>query len=143
MGSCAPHPFRESNTMHVKMKDKVVVIVGKDKGQTGEVIAIDHAKGRVKVSRRNMMIKHKKPNPLTGEEGNRLEIENWLNASNVALFSEELGGAERVSSRYLGKDGEQFETKPAAKKSFGSDDAPAVIQKVRVGKKTGFIYDGK
>ena len=90
--------------MHVKMKDKVVVTTGKDKGQTGEVIAIDHAKGRIKVARRNMIIKHKRPNPLTGEEGNRLEIEGWINASNVALYNEELKGGERTSSFYVGKE---------------------------------------
>ncbi len=126
--------------MHVKMKDKVVVTTGKDKGQTGEVIAIDHAKGRIKVARRNMIIKHKRPNPLTGEEGNRLEIEGWINASNVALYNEELTGGERTSSFYVGKEGEHFSSKSAAKKSFG-DDAPAVIKKIRVGKKSGFVYD--
>tara|TARA_B100000686_G_C16150772_1_gene646698 strand:- start:180 stop:569 length:390 start_codon:yes stop_codon:yes gene_type:complete len=126
--------------MHVKMKDKVVLLSGKDKGTTGEVIAIDHAKNRVKVARRNMIVKHKKPNPLTGEEGNRLEIEGWLHASNVALYNEELKGGERVNNRYVGKGGDFFSSKVEAKKSFG-DDAPGVIKKVRVGKKSNHVYD--
>ena len=133
-------PLEERYTMHVKMKDKVVVNTGKDRGQTGEVIAIDHTKGRVKVARRNMIVKHKRPNPLTGEEGNRLEIEGWINASNVSLYNEELKKGERTSSFYVGKDGEHHSSKAEAKKSFG-DDVPSVIKKIRVGKKSGFVYD--
>ena len=126
--------------MHVRMNDKVVLLNGKDRGLTGEVIAIDRAKGRVKVSRRNMIVKHKKPNPLLGESGARIDRENWIDASNVALYNDELGGPERASSRYVGKDNEHFTTKAEAKKSFGKD-APGVIQKVRVGKKSGHVYD--
>lgn len=128
--------------MHVKMNDKVVLLSGKDKGLTGDVIEIDHGKGRVKVSRRNMIVKHKRPNPLTGEQGNRLEIEGWIDSSNVALYNEELDAPhyERTSNRYLGKDGELYADKNEARKSFG-DDVPAVIQKVRVGKKSKKLYD--
>lgn len=126
--------------MHVKMNDKVVLLSGKDKGTTGEVIAIDHAKGRIKVARRNMIVKHKKPNPITGEDGNRLEIEGWLDASNVALYNEELGRGERTTSKYVGADGEHFSSKPDAKKSFG-EAVPSVIKKVRVGKKSNHVYD--
>ncbi len=125
--------------MHVKMKDTVVLLSGKDKGTTGEIIAIDHAKNRVKVARRNIIVKHKKPNPITGEAGNRLEVEGWLDSSNVALYNEELGKGERTSNRYVGKDGELFASKPAAKASFG-DAAPATIKKVRVGKKSNHVY---
>lgn len=125
--------------MHVKMNDKVKLLAGKDKGLTGEIIAIDHARGRVKVARRNMIVKHKRPNPLTGEAGNRVEQEGWLDASNVALFHDE-HGVERTWNRYVGANGEFFANKAAARASFG-DAAPAVIQKVRVGKKSGHAYD--
>ena len=128
--------------MHVKLKDTVVLLSGKDAGAKGEVIALDRAKGRVKVERRNMMTKHQKPNPVTGAEGSRVKRENWIDASNVALFNEKLGHGERTSNRYVGKDGELFSSKPQAKASFG-DAAPAVIQKVRVGKKSQHVYDAK
>ncbi|MEM1347504.1 MAG: 50S ribosomal protein L24 [Myxococcota bacterium] len=127
--------------MHVKMNDKVILLSGKDRGETGKVIAIDHRKGRVKVERRNIMVKHKRPNPLLGEDGARLEVENWLDASNVALYSEELDGPERVSRRYVGKGGAFFVSKALATESFEGEGAPGVIQKVRVGKKTGHVYD--
>ncbi len=126
--------------MHVKMNDTVVLLTGKDKALTGKVIAIDHSKGRVKVERRNMIVKHRKPNPLTGESGSRVDLENWINASNVALYNEELGRGERVSKKYVGANGDHHSSKHSAVASFG-DDAPAVIQKIRVGKKSGHVYD--
>lgn len=126
--------------MHVKMEDKVIILTGKDNGQRGEIIAIDRRKNRVKVSRRNMIVKHKKPNMLTGEEGARIEKENWLHASNVALYSEKADGPVRTSKRFVGQGGELFESKAAALASFG-DAAPARIQKVRFAKKTGEVFD--
>lgn len=126
--------------MHVKMNDHVEVLTGKDRGMRGNVIAIDRKRGRVKVERRNMITKHVRPNPLTGEEGTRKQVEGWLDASNVALYNEEQDETERVWNRYVGKDGEFYPSKHAARASF-EGDAPQVIQKVRVGKKSGHVYD--
>ena len=126
--------------MHVKMEDKVYILTGKDKGMTGEIIAIDRDKNRVKVSRRNMVIKHKKPNQMLGQEGARVEQENWLNASNVALFSEQAGGPVRISKKFVGKGGELHAAKQDAVASFG-DNQPYRIQKVRVAKSTGELFD--
>ena len=64
--------------MHVKKGDQVVVTAGKDADSKGEVIVVDTDKNRVKVQRRNMVVKHQKPNPLTGAEGARIEIEGWI-----------------------------------------------------------------
>lgn len=125
--------------MHVKMDDKVMILAGRDCEMTGDIIAIDRKNGRVKVSRRKMIVKHKKPSQMTQEEGARVEQEAWIDASNVSLFHEE-HGAERTGVRYLGKGDAQFATKVEARASFG-DDLPSVIQKVRVGKKSGYVYD--
>ena len=126
--------------MHIKFGDKVVVTTGKDAGERGEVITIDRDKNRVKVSRRNMMVKHRKPNPLTGDEGARIEVEAWIHASNVALFSEKADGPVRTHARFVGKGGDLFATKVEAKTSFGKD-VPAAIQKVRFATKTGETFD--
>ncbi len=126
--------------MHVKKNDKVVVLSGKDAGMNGEVIAIDRAKNRVKVQRRNMITKHRRPNPLTGAEGARIEIEGWIHASNVALYSEELDGPTRTRKRWVGKGGELFDDAESARGSFGKD-APARLKKVRVSTKTGEVFD--
>lgn len=126
--------------MHVKMNDKVILLTGKDRGQTGKVIAIDHDRGRVKVERRNMIVKHQRPNPLLGRDGARIDRENWLDASNVQIYSEELGRGVRTSARFVGKDSELFGTAAEALASFG-EEAPARVQKVRFCAKTGEVFD--
>ncbi|MFP4597301.1 MAG: 50S ribosomal protein L24 [Persicimonas sp.] len=126
--------------MHVKKGDNVIVLSGKDRGFRGEILAVDPDKGRVKVARRNMVTKHRAPNPLTGEAGARVEVEGWIHASNVALYSEERDGPVRTGRKFVGKGGELHDSKQDAAASFG-DDAPARIQKVRVGKQTGEVFD--
>lgn len=125
--------------MHVKKGDQVVVTTGKDAGLKGEVIAVDRAKNRVKVARRNMIKKHRKPNPLTGAEGARVEIEGWIHASNVALYSEELDGPTRTRKKFVGKGGDLHDDHAAALDSFGGEEAK--IRKVRVSTRTGEVFD--
>lgn len=36
------------NSLHVKKGDRVKVIAGKDKGKTGEIIAVDHQHRRAR-----------------------------------------------------------------------------------------------
>ncbi len=124
--------------MHVKMKDQVVVTTGKDAGTKGEVIAVDTAKNRVKVQRRNMIVKHQKPNPVTGAEGARVEMENWIHASNVALYSAELDGPTRTRKKFAGKGGELFDDEKSALASLGGEGK---LRRVRVGVKTGELFD--
>ncbi|QDG52647.1 50S ribosomal protein L24 [Persicimonas caeni] len=126
--------------MHVKKGDEVVVLSGKDRGLRGEVLEVDPKKNRVKVARRNMVVKHRRPNPLTGESGARVEVEGWLNASNVGLYSEEKDGPVRTGKKFVGKGGELYDTKNEAVDSFGGEQ-PERIQKVRVGKQTGEVFD--
>lgn len=126
--------------MHVKKGDQVVVTSGKDVGLTGEVMAVDQDKNRVKVQRRNMIVKHQKPNPLTGEEGARIEVEGWMHASNVSLYSAELDGPTRTRKMFVGAGGDLFDDRKAAVQSFGAD-APSKIRKVRQSSKTGEVFD--
>lgn len=127
--------------MHVKLEDKVYITNGKDAGLTGDVIAIDRAKSRVKVSRRNMVKKHKKPNPMLNEEGAIIEKENWLHSSNVSLFikKDDKNVPVRTSKRYVGQGQSLHASQAEALASFG-DSAPTRIQKVRVSK-DGTIFD--
>ena len=124
--------------MHVKKGDQVVVTTGKDSGSKGEVIAVDTAKNRVKVQRRNMNVKHKKPNPLTGAEGARIEVEGWIHASNVALYSAQLDGPTRTKKQFVGKGGELFDDQKSAADSLGGEGK---VRRVRVGVKTGELFD--
>lgn len=123
--------------MHVKKGDKVVVTAGKDRGESGEVLEVDVAKNRVKVERRNMVVKHKRPNPITGAEGQRMEIEGWIHASNVSLYSKELDGPTRTRTKFVGKGGELFDDQNSAAATLDGGK----VRRVRVGVKTGELFD--
>ncbi len=131
--------------MHVKKNDKVVILTGKDRDLTGEIIAVDREKNRVKVARRNMMVKHRRPNPITGESGARIDTENWIHASNVSLYStvgeddDQRVVPVRTQKRWKGFGGEIFETESAAVESFG--DKPPQVKKVRFATKTGEVFE--
>lgn len=126
--------------MHVKKGDQVIVTSGKDRGEKGKIIAIDLDRGRVKVERRNMIVKHRKPNMLTGEEGARIEKEGWIHHSNVSLYSEKLDGPVRTQIRWVGKGGDLFDDPRAARASFG-DETPRKIRKIRFAPKTQEEFD--
>jgi len=125
--------------MHVKKGDAVIITAGKEKGERGEVIDIDRKHGRVKVERRNMIVKNKKPNLLTGEEGAVIEKENWIDSSNVLLYSEKLQKGVRTQARWIGQGGKLHSTKTDAIASFGKE-APERIQKVRFSVKSGETF---
>lgn len=125
--------------MHVKKGDTVVITAGKEKGLRGEIIDIDTKHDRVKVERRNMIIKNKKPNLITGEEGARIEKENWIHVSNVMLYSEKLEKGVRTQMRWVGKEGGLYTSLEDAKTSFGKN-APERIQKVRYAPKSGETF---
>ncbi|MBN1384940.1 MAG: 50S ribosomal protein L24 [Elusimicrobia bacterium] len=47
--------------MHIKKKDKVIVLAGKDKGKTGDVLKIFPSKRTAIVSKVNFVKRHTKP----------------------------------------------------------------------------------
>jgi large subunit ribosomal protein L24 len=55
----------------IRKKDKVLVLAGKDRGKQGEVIEVDHVKGRVLVAKVNMVKKHAKGNGPNSPAGFR------------------------------------------------------------------------
>lgn len=126
--------------MHVKKGDKVIITAGKDRGLVGEILEVDPGKSRVKVHRGHMVVKHQKPNPLTGQEGARIEKEGWIHASNTSLYSEKTEGPVRTQTRFVGKGGDLFGDRKDAVGSFGSD-VPDAIRKVRFSPKTEEVFD--
>jgi len=131
--------------MHVKTEDDVVILTGKDRGFTGEVIDADPENGRVKVARRNMIVEHKQPNQITGEDGERIEREGWIDASNVAPYVDGDDGEPRpvrVGYKYVGDAGELFDDKARAKESF-EGEPPEVVEKIRIARQTGELIDEK
>ncbi|MFB6265148.1 MAG: 50S ribosomal protein L24 [Bradymonadaceae bacterium] len=129
--------------MHVKTGDDVIILAGKDRGFTGEVLDVDPDAERVRVARCNMIVKHKQPDPFRDESGERVETEGWIDASNVAPYVEGEDGElrpVRVGHKYVGDAGELFDQKHQAEASFEAE-APEVIEKVRVARQTGDVID--
>ena len=54
--------------LKIKKNDEVVVIAGRDKGRRGEVLRV-LKDGRLMVAGINMVKKHKRPNPNSGDQG--------------------------------------------------------------------------
>ena len=82
----------------IKKKDKVIVISGKEKGKTGEVLELiagdSFTPTRVLVSKVNMVTKHKKPTQT--DPGGITKIEAPLSMSNVMLLDPKSNKATRV-----------------------------------------------
>lgn len=68
---------------HIRKKDKIVVLAGKDRGKQGEVIEVDAKAGRVLVSKINYVKKHSRPTQT--EPGGVREKENYLPMAKVML----------------------------------------------------------
>jgi large subunit ribosomal protein L24 len=85
----------------LKKGDEVIVIAGKDKGKRGTVSKV-LSNGKVIVDGINLVKKHVKANPMTGEQGGIITKEMPIHASNVMLFNPETGKGDRVGFRVEG-----------------------------------------
>ncbi len=84
------------NTLHVKTGDNVMIISGKDKGQTGKVLQVSPAEKKVIVEGRNMVTKHVKPR-RQGEQGGKVKAESAIYASKVMPICPTCGKTVRVN----------------------------------------------
>ncbi len=80
--------------MYLKKGDKVIITAGKDKGKEGVVERVFRDKNKVVVENLNMVTKHIKPQ--AGEQGQRVQKEAAIHASNVMLMDPESGKPTRV-----------------------------------------------
>ncbi|MDE1147537.1 MAG: 50S ribosomal protein L24 [Azospirillaceae bacterium] len=83
----------------IKKADKVIIIAGKDKGKQGEVIAVLPKENRVKVRGVNLVKKHQRPTPTT--QGGIVELEAFIDVSNVAHVDPKTNKPTRVGYRIL------------------------------------------
>ena len=84
----------------IKKGDSVMVLAGKDKGQTGNVIRV-MTNNKVLVENINMAKRHTKGNPQAGVAGGIIEKEMPLHLSNVGLVNPATGKADRVGFKTL------------------------------------------
>ena len=87
----------------IKKGDKVVVLSGKDKGRTGEVVRAMPKDGKVIVSGINVHARHRKPSQLSPQGGIERK-EAPLHVSNVAIATAD-GKPTRV--RFEMRDGKK------------------------------------
>jgi large subunit ribosomal protein L24 len=104
----------------IKKGDTVIVITGRDKGRSGEVIEMRRDEGRVLVRGINMVKRHQRQSAT--QEGGIISKEAPVHLSNVALTDPKDGKPTRVGFKIVGKGEER--------------------KKVRVAKRSGVEIDG-
>jgi len=84
----------------IKKGDEVIVIAGRSKGQRGNVLK--RLEGdRLLVENVNIVKKHVKGNPRSGETGGIIEKEAPIQISNVMLFNPHTQKGDRVGFKTL------------------------------------------
>ncbi|CAA2104806.1 MULTISPECIES: 50S ribosomal protein L24 [Methylobacterium] len=101
----------------VKKGDKVVILTGRDKGRSGEVIQVMPKEDRALVRGVNLVKKHQKQ--TQNQEGGIISKEAAIHLSNIAIADPKDGQPTRVGFRIL-------------------DDG----RKVRFAKRSGDLIDG-
>ncbi len=83
----------------IKKGDKVVVLAGRDKGKTGEVVQVMPTENRVVVSGVNVVKRHTRP--TQADPGGIKEKEAAIHVSNVAVADPKTGEPTRVGFKTL------------------------------------------
>ncbi len=104
----------------IRKGDKVVVMSGRDKGRTGEVVEVRPSQSRVVVRGVNMVKRHQKQ--TAQQEGGIVSKEATIHLSNVAIADPKDGKPTRVGFRVVGEGEAQ--------------------RKVRVARRSGVEIDG-
>ena len=85
----------------IKKGDEVIVIAGKDKGRKGAVLAVVDAGDRLLVDGVNLVKKHVKANPNSGEQGGIKTKPLSIHRSNVKIYNAASQKGDRVGIRVL------------------------------------------
>ena len=104
----------------IRKGDKVIVLTGRDRGRTGEVIEVHPAETRALVRGVNMVKRHQKQ--TAQQDGGIISKESTIHLSNLALSDPKDGKPTRVGFKFLGE---------------GRDK-----RKVRFAKRSGVEIDG-
>lgn len=86
----------------IKKDDKVIVLVGKEKGKIGTVLKVDSEKGRVIVEKINLVKRHTKPGGGgKSAQGGIVEKEASIHASNLMMVCNKCAEPSRIGKRKL------------------------------------------
>jgi len=87
--------------MKIRKGDRVVVLAGKDKGRTGEVLRAFPKEQRVLVQGVNMVTKHVRPSATSA--GGIERVEAPIHVSNVAIADPRDGAPTRIGYKMDGE----------------------------------------
>ncbi|MDF2097256.1 50S ribosomal protein L24 [Aquibaculum arenosum] len=87
--------------MKIRKGDRVVVLTGKDKGRSGEVLRAIPKEDRVVVQGVNMVTKHQRP--TASNQGGIMQIEAPIHVSNVAMADPRDGAPTRIGVKIDGE----------------------------------------
>jgi len=104
----------------IRKGDKVIVLTGRDKGRTGEVIEVRTDESRALVRGVNMVKRHQKQSAQ--QEGGIVSKEATVHLSNLALADPKDGKPTRIGFKFVGQGDSR--------------------RKVRVAKRSGVEIDG-
>lgn len=89
----------QQSVFHVKKRDTVQVIAGKEKGKTGKVLRVIHKSNKVVVEKLNIIKRHTR---ATGKApAGIIEKEAAIPASKVLLFCEKCNKGVRTHKKIL------------------------------------------
>ncbi|HEY1309509.1 MAG TPA: 50S ribosomal protein L24 [Pseudolabrys sp.] len=104
----------------IRKGDKVIVLAGRDKGRTGEVIEVRPDADRALVRGINMVKRHQRQ--TAQQEGGIISKESAIHLSNLAVADPKDGKPTRVGFKFVGEGGDR--------------------KKVRIAKRSGAEIDG-
>ena len=85
----------------IRKGDRVVVLTGRDKGRTGEVIEVRPAEARAVVRGVNMDKRHQRQ--AAGREGGIISKEAAIHISNLAFADPKDGKPTRIGFKFVGE----------------------------------------
>ncbi len=85
----------------IKKGDKVIVLAGRDKGRTGEVIEVRPSEDRALVRGINMVKRHQRQ--TAQQEGGIISKESAIQLSNLAMADPKDGKPTRVGFKFVGE----------------------------------------
>ena len=91
--------------MNIKKNDKVIVLSGRDKGKTGEVLSADPKGGKVVVQGVSVATKHQKARKQ-GQESSIIKVETPIYARKVMVVCPKCNKPTRVAHK-VGADGKK------------------------------------
>jgi large subunit ribosomal protein L24 len=90
---------RFSPKLHIKKGDRVKVIAGNHKGETGEILEVFPDKNRAIVDNVNMVKKHRKP--TQNKQGGIVEMAAPIHISNLQLLDPKTGEPTRIGRKVV------------------------------------------